>query len=52
MNYFNLKPCKEIGIIKDFIKESILNGDIANSYDDAKKLMIKKGKKLGLSTNE
>ena len=52
MNYFNLKPCKEIGIIKDFIKESILNGDITNSYDEAKELMIKKGKTLGLSVNE
>ena len=52
MNYFNLKPCKEIGIIKDFIKESILNGDITNSYDEAKELMIKKGKNLGLSVNE
>ena len=40
MNYFNLKPCKEIGIIKDFIKESILNGDITNSYDEAKELMV------------
>ena len=52
MNYFNLKPCKEIGIIKDFIKESILNGDISNSYNEAKELMIKKGKNLGLSVNE
>ena len=52
MNYFNLKPCKEIGIIKDFIKESILNGDITNSYDEAKELMIKKGKTLGLIVNE
>ena len=52
MNYFNLKPCKEIGIIKDFIKESILNGEITNSYDEAKELMIKKGKTLGLSVNE
>ena len=39
MNYFNLKPCKEIGIIKDFIKESILNGDITNSYDEAKQII-------------
>ena len=37
---------------KDFIKESILNGDITNSYDEAKELMIKKGKNLGLSVNE
>jgi len=52
MNYFNLKPCKEIGIIKDFIKESILNGDINNTYDEARELMIKTGKNLGLNVNE
>ena len=52
MNYFDIRPCKEIGIIKDFIKESILNGDIPNSHTEAKELMIKKGKTLGLKLNE
>ena len=52
MNSFNLKPCKEIGIIKEFIKESILNGDIINSYEEARELMLKKGNDLGLKFNE
>ena len=52
MNYFDIRPCKEIGIIKDFIKESILNGDILNTHREAKELMIKKGKTLGLKLNE
>ena len=48
MKAFNLKPSREIGVIKEFIKESILEGDIPNEYDAAYKLMLDKGKKLGL----
>lgn len=48
MKYFNIKPCKEIGMIKNYIKESILNGKIQNSNEEALKLMIEKGKELGL----
>ncbi|MBL6603970.1 MAG: HD domain-containing protein, partial [Cryomorphaceae bacterium] len=32
MTYFKIKPCKEIGIIKEKIKNSILDGDIKNDY--------------------
>ncbi len=46
---FNLKPCKTIGIIKEAIKEAILEGIIANNYEEAYKLMLKEGEKLGLS---
>ena len=52
MRTFNLKPSKEIGIIKETIKEAILDGIIPNEYDAAFKLMLEKGKKLGLKTNE
>ena len=52
MTTFNLKPCKTIGIIKENIKEAILEGDIENNYEDAYNLMIKEGKKLGLSYGE
>jgi poly(A) polymerase len=48
MKTFNLKPSKEIGIIKDAIKEAILEGEILNEYDPAYKFMIKKGAELGL----
>ena len=48
MKAFNLKPSREIGIIKDTIKEAILEGDIPNDYDAAYKLMLKEGEKLGL----
>ena len=52
MNTFNLKPCKTIGIIKENIKEAIMDGVISNNYEDAYKLMIEEGEKLGLSNGK
>ncbi len=45
---FNLKPGREIGTLKESIKEAILEGEIANNYDEAFDFMIKKGKEMGL----
>jgi len=49
METFNLKPCREIGQIKEAIKEAILEGEIANDHKEAKALMLKKGIALGLT---
>ena len=49
---FDLKPSREIGIIKDAIKEAILEGKIPNEYKDAKLFMLQKGKELGLKVKE
>jgi len=48
MKAFNLKPCREIGQIKEAIKEAILEGQIPNEYQASFEFMIEKGKQLGL----
>ena len=51
MEIFNLKPSKEIGMLKEAIKEAILEGEIPNEYDAAYQFMLKKAAKLGLQIN-
>ena len=48
MKHFKIGPCKEVGIIKDEIKNAILDGEIENNYKSAFNLMKIKGKSLGL----
>ncbi|MEC8830524.1 MAG: HD domain-containing protein [Bacteroidota bacterium] len=50
MRAFRLKPCPEIGIIKDHIKEAILEGHIPNEPKAAHALMLEKGIQLGLKS--
>ena len=52
MKTFNLKPCREIGQIKEAIKEAILEGEIPNEYEASYNFMLKKAESLGLEVNQ
>ena len=49
MERYGLSPCKEVGIIKEYIKNAILDGIIDNNIEEATTLMEKRAKELGLS---
>lgn len=51
METFNLRPGREVGIIKDAIKDAILDGEIDNTYDAAHSFMIKKASEIGITLN-
>ncbi|MFN8275958.1 MAG: HD domain-containing protein [Chitinophagales bacterium] len=48
MQTFGIGPSREVGLIKDRIKEAILEGEIKNDYYEAHALMMKLGAELGL----
>lgn len=52
METFDIKPGREIGILKEAIKEAILEGDIPNSKEAAFDFMMEEAKKLGLEKKD
>jgi poly(A) polymerase len=51
MAIFNLQPSREIGILKEAVKEAIMEGEIPNEYQAAYDFVLKRGAKLGLKIN-
>ncbi|MEL0262486.1 MAG: tRNA nucleotidyltransferase, partial [Flavobacteriaceae bacterium] len=52
MKHYNIGPSRPVGLIKEAIKEAILEGEIPNEKEAAWNKMIEEGKKLGLKSNE
>lgn len=48
MATFDLPACGAVGEMKSRIKEAVLDGEIPNEYEAARKLMIKIGEEMGL----
>lgn len=49
MNTFQIPPGREVGIIKNAIREAILDGIVKNNFVEAYQFMLDKGKQIGLS---
>jgi len=49
MKTYNLPPCREVGLIKDYIKDAILDGKIGNNYEEALELMKQRAAEVGIS---
>jgi poly(A) polymerase len=48
MEVYGLAPCREVGLIKNAIKDAILDGIIANDKDQAFAYMLKVAEEMGL----
>ncbi|MDA7804144.1 CCA tRNA nucleotidyltransferase [Crocinitomix sp.] len=50
MDIFKMEPCKEVGVLKNEIKEAILEGKIRNDYNEAYAFMLEIAIEMGLGS--
>jgi poly(A) polymerase len=49
MKVFGIEPCSEIGTLKEYVKNAILDGKIDNDFEQADRLMREKASEMGLT---
>jgi hypothetical protein len=49
MEAFGIEPGRQVGVIKNAIREAILEGSIHNNFEEAYQLMLTEGQSLGLT---
>ena len=52
MDTFGLSPCKEIGILKQAVKDAIWDSIIPNDHEAAYEFMLNKAKEMGLTPSD
>ena len=48
MQVYGIPPCREIGVLKEMVKEAILDGVIGNNFEEADAYMRQRAPELGL----
>ena len=48
MEMFNLKPCREVGSLKQCLKDAVLDNKVENEREPLMKLLMEKAKQMGL----
>ena len=48
MEVYGIPPCRQIGELKEYIKNAILDGVIGNNFEEADRLMREKASRMGL----
>ena len=49
MEMFNLKPCREVGTLKQTLKNAVLDNKVPNEREPLMELLLKKAKQMGLA---
>lgn len=48
MEMFNLKPCREVGELKKYLKDAVLDGKVVNEREPLMELLMSKAEKMGI----
>ena len=48
MELYGIPPCRQIGELKEYVKNAILDGEIGNNFEEADRLMRRKASEMGL----
>ena len=49
MEMFQLKPCREVGVLKQYLKDAVLDNKVANEREPLMELLMKKAQDMGLT---
>ena len=52
MEMFHLTPCREVGTLKQYLKDAVLDNKVANEREPLMELLMKKAQEMGLVNAE